>query len=862
MNAPETTIASGLRSSEGAPIPLRGVDVQGDVIGGSARVRVRQRYENQEQKPIEAIYTFPLPSEATLVGFFMESGERRIEGVAKEREAAFRAYDDALLEGHGAALLDQERPNVFTASVGNLLPGETTIVEVEYVQRLHADEGALRVMIPTLVAPRYIPGNPAGDRSGHGGADPTDRVPDADRISPKIGAADYTVSLELALHVGASAQVASPSHAITVIRDGEVARVSFSKGREPLDRDVVLTVEAAEGQALGGVVAHRKGTDPGAFVLSRVVDLFDPNKAKAPLDVVFLLDRSGSMGGSSIEEARKALRLCLRQLREGDRFSIVAFDDREEHFAPQPVPFTQKTLEQADRWIASVDARGGTELLQPLVSAVERAPDGVVVLLTDGQVGNEDEILAAVMQKRRSTRIYAFGIGTNVSDALLSQLAKRTSGALEGIHPGERIDEKVVAVFARAIARRVRDVKVKFTADGQDLEVDELAPVELPDLVDGEAWSLFGRYRKPGRGKAEIRGTLDGAPFLVEVPVELPESADAPSVPKLWASERIRDFEAMELQIARAPEGRRAKAMKDRIVALATEFGIASRYTSFVVVETRTGDRRVREQAEARPIPVHAPAGWAMVQPQKSTLTGGGAAYFTRAGAVAPAPAFAPPGAPPPPPAAGAPMRPMAAAPATFAPPPAPRSAAYDAAEQPKYKKRSAGLLERAKMAVGSMFDRGAADEESDDAASYELSAPMPEPQAKQAEGGDPAFAILSTQLASGLWEGDASQKDEDLRRVRATTDALAKLLALHIDTTHALHGELVRKAVEALAPLAAAIAGKHRVDAEKALAIAWLAGTGKRTRQLVRAAIQKASLRELETKLADETALRAATLG
>lgn len=828
----------GLRSVDGKPIPLRGVDVSGDVVGGTARIKVRQRYQNVEHVPVEAIYVFPLPSEATLVGFVMECEGRRIEGVCKEREEAFRAYDDATLEGHGAALLEQERANVFTANVGNLLPNETTVVEIEYVQRLRASEGALRVSIPTLVAPRYIPGNAQGDRTGHGAADPTDQVPDADRISPTIGKTDYSVALDLTLHVGSKATVSSPSHVVTVQRDDTRARVSFADGRVALDRDVVIVAEGAEDQPVQALVTHRQG-DTGTFVFSRVVDLFADAPKGAPLDVVFVVDRSGSMGGSSMEEAKKALRLCLRQLREGDRFSINAFDDRQEWFKPEPVPFTQKTLEQADRWIESVDARGGTELLAPMVEAVGRAHGGVVVLLTDGQVGNEDQILSAVADKRgqSGTRVYTFGIGTNVSDNLLTKLARQTGGAVEFIHPGERIDDKVVATFARAIAARVRDVRATF----EGIDVDELAPAQLPDLVDGEVWSLFGRYAKPGIGRLEIRGTLAGKPWLLEVPLELPEKADAPTVEKLWAAERVRDLEAVEV------EGRRAKSMKDRIVAIAVAHGIASKHTSFVAIEKRTGDRRVPGTAEARPVPVNAPAGWAMFQ-QPPVMQ-----YATRAGMAmpmampAPAPAFAPSaggfgaptGAPPPPP----PMVPM---PARSAP----------AAEGMKMKRASKGMMERAKAAIGGIF--GSEKEEADMGAPAMAMAPEPEEELLEAKpvSGDPIFAILSRQLANGLFDDHDAEKNDDLRIARSTERALVALLKLGVDGGHALHGEVVRKSVLALLPVLARVG--DRAVAEHAFLVAWLAASSasKRTRKQVLDAAKAAGF-DLASQIADEPALR-----
>lgn len=785
----------GLTSVDGEPIPLREVNVLGDVIGGTARIRVRQRYENVGNEKVEAIYVFPLPSEATISGLKMECDGRTIEGVVREREEAFRAYDDATLEGHGAALLEQERANVFTATVGNLLPGETTVVEIEYVQRLHANEGALRVMIPTLVAPRYIPGvhDPREERArtGHGAADPTDRVPDADRVSPKIGDADYTFGLELAMHVGAAAEISSPSHKLIIDRAGDIARVRLSG--VALDRDVVILAEGSAKSPVQALVTHRthrhEGTgEVGTFAFSRLIDLFDPKAKASPLDVVFVLDRSGSMGGTSIEEARKALRLCLRQLREGDRFTIIAFDDREETF--KSVPFTQKTLEQADQWIAAIDARGGTELLTPLRHAAEFAPEGVVVLLTDGQVGNEDEILAAVMESRNSTRVYAFGIGTNVSDALLSQLARRTGGAVEFIHPGERIDEKVVATFSRAIATRVRDVRVKLVG----VDAEELAPSPLPtlpDLVDGEPWTLFGRYAESGVGRLEIRGTLRNEPYLLEVPIELPARADAPSVEKLWAAERVRDLESIEV------EGRRAKTMKDRIVAIAVTHGIASRYTSFIAIEKRTGDRRVPGTADARPIPVHAPSGWAMWE--RPMFDAGGGGYRGAPRQAYSFGAAAPTGAPA--------LRAMAAVvpPIASAPAPAP-SRPMPPGGLPKFK--------RVMSAIGSMFDRGSTEAPSDD------------PSEEAGAGDDPIFAILSRQLANGLFddtgEGDAAAL------VASTTRALSDLLRLGVDASHALHGPVVRKAIDALLPR---IADVPRALAERAIGIAWLAAAGKRTR-------------------------------
>ncbi|HLM72703.1 MAG TPA: VIT domain-containing protein, partial [Polyangiaceae bacterium] len=633
MYLPLQSLVSQLVSPEGHPVPLMGVAISGEVFGAQARILVRQRYRNREARPIEAIYTFPLPSDAVLVDFAMECEGRRLEGEVKEREEAFQAYDDAISSGHGAALLDQERRNVFTASVGNLLPGEETVIEVTYVQKLGADEGALRLMIPTLVAPRYIPGTPGGDRTGHGEADPTDQVPDADRISPKIEAVKYGLSIDIEFDVGRDVQIESPSHDVKVLvaggpnDGGHKRRVQLQRKTVPLDRDLVLLAAGAEGVSAGVVAERRKGQD-GTFALTVVPDLFQQGKRAAAKDVVFVVDVSGSMGGESIEQARTAMRLCLRHLAEGDGFQIIAFSNTFRSFQPGLVPFTQRSLQDADAWVGALDASGGTEMLEPLLAAtsalskVDPKRGRIIVLLTDGQVGNENEIIERVAASAAGARIYTFGIGTNVSDLLLRDLARRSKGEAEFIHPGERIDAKVTAQFARAAASRVEGVSLRFTG----VDAGELAPSELPPLIDGEPWVVYGRYTEPGIGRAELRGTLQGEKFFMDVPMELPAEATREGLTALWAAARIRDLEDAEGTLA----GRRAEGNKKRIVALSVEHRIASKYASFLVVEKRTGDRRAQGQPEARPVAVHGPAGWEM---GPGSADGGGQAV-TRAGTI------------------------------------------------------------------------------------------------------------------------------------------------------------------------------------------------------------------------------------
>ncbi|GEN05782.1 Ca-activated chloride channel family protein [Myxococcus fulvus] len=842
---------AGLFTREGKQVPLQGVEVTGELLGGHARVRVRQRYLNDEKRPVEAVYTFPLPSDGTLSAFSMTCAGRRIDGVVKEREEAFRTYDDAVTAGHGAALLDEERSNVFTAQVGNLLPGEETVIEVEFLQAVTAEEGSVRWMLPTLVAPRYIPGAPAGDRTGHGAAEPTARVPDADRISPPIGQVQYGLRLDLLVDLGREVVVESPSHAITFTRESSTrGRVSFARGEVALDRDLVLTLRSPDTSAVFvPLVTHRKGDNPGTFALTVVPDLLAMASTPPKQEVIFLVDVSGSMDGDSLPQAQAALRLCLRHLREGDRFNVIAFESSFRSFQPQPVPFTQRMLEDADRWVAALRADGGTELLGPMQAAARTAPDGVLVLLTDGQVGNEEEILRAVLAERKTARVYSFGIGTNVSDALLRDMARQTGGDVEFIHPGERIDDKVVAQFARALAPRVTELQATF----EGVEGTELAPAELPTMVDGVPWTLLGRYTAPGSGKLTLRGRSGKEPFALTVSVSFPAESDRPAVEKLWAAERIKGWESTGLI------GRRAESMKKRIIELAVAHQIVTRYTSFVVVEERTGDRRASGQPETRVVPVNAPAGWAMFgkDKQEDAAEGGGNVVQRPGARNRGGSAQLPPPPPPmriPAPAAAAPMPP---------PSPSPMMPSRSVSAVGEMAKSAGGMLggifgggglkksrkkemERAEMAPMDSYDDSLAEEEvmreSRDMA----------PIAQEPESGG-AEALLGRQLANGLWDGTGTGP-EPVRQARGTALALLELLREGITSGHALHGAQVKKAVEALLNLASQLTGAPEV-AELALGVAWLVAAGPRTRGRIEQAAKPLS--GLAARLGNDVELR-----
>jgi Ca-activated chloride channel homolog len=758
----------GLASLEGAAIPLQSIAIRGELVAAHALLRFAQTYRSNAAQPLEAVYTFPLPAEGAVVDFRYRCQGRELVGELQEREQAFRAYDEAVREGHGAALVELERDDVFTASVGNLLPGETVEIEVEVLLPLDFVDGRLRLKIPTLVPPRYVPGRRGGPRTGLGAADPTVLVPDADRITPETGDPDYTASLDLAVALGFPVAVESPSHPIHVDAEkgegkSDRYRVAFAAGAVALDRDFVLKLDTkspSKGGVVPGVLCERTGRGSGTFALSLVPDLGGERAGRRQLDVVFLLDRSGSMGGASIVEARRALAACLRQLRGGDRFEVVTFDTEIETFSGGLCPFDEASLDAVLRWVAGVEARGGTELGRALDFALPLVPGGTLVLLTDAQVGDEELIAARftrdLARPGSLPRVLSFGIGTNVAGGLLAELARATGGAVEEIHPGESIEEKVLAQFARAVSLRVEELGIAI--DGVD--AGELVPSSTA-LTDGEPFVLLGRYAKAGRGSVALRGRLAGEPFALDVPLDLP-ARPAPStlpdvLPRIWAARRIAQ---LERERAALGNPRRAKAVGKQIVALSLEHRVMCRETAFVVAEKRSGERRRPGAPKTVAVPVHAPAGWEM-------LAGRGMDRLQRNLPMANM-------------LSGIPLRPEpAACPASPAPPP----------------RLSAPSADVQSLGKRSFFDEDFPDW-------IDLASPKPaERLPAEALPADPD-AIFAAQRPDGLWDDARLGRPGDERLVRATLVRLFELLALEIDTLDEDHADSIELALGALLEL------------------------------------------------------------
>jgi Ca-activated chloride channel family protein len=594
-------------------VALRGVRLRGRVAGMSLKATLEQTFVNLEPRAIEAVYTFPLPEGAAVCGFEVVFFDKVFTGVVDEADRAIERYDDAIADGHGAYLLEQHRPDVFTVRVGNLKPRQAVTIRLTYVADLQPVDRSIRLAFPTTIAPRYTTAS---------GTDPIDAAVDGDALNPPhVLSVPYGLSMELEVDLGKGlTTIESPSHAIVATRgkrEGEAPseraspdawRVTFAGGVTDMDRDVVLTLNLACEQEPFALAATSAAGE--RFVALSFLPEFDEDDltGQPHAETVFVLDCSGSMGGESMRQATAALECCLRAMSAGDTFNVCRFGSTFEMLAPAPLAYSDYTLRKAISFIRQGANLGGTEILAPLDAIFAQAPAAGrvrnVVLLTDGQVTNEPAVIALAKRKRSRNRLFTFGIGHGCSAFLVSGLARATGGAAEFIAPGERIEEKVLRTFGRLASPPVTDVEIDWgNADAQ------IAPRTLPPLFDGDALRVFARV--PGRVPETVTLRCNTAGGAKSWPVHVRAAADpAELLPTLWARAMIRTLEE-EDGVQQTVSISAPSADRDTLIEISKRYNLLCSLTSFVAVEHRSLEDRNEGRPAVRRVPLQMIAGGA-----------------------------------------------------------------------------------------------------------------------------------------------------------------------------------------------------------------------------------------------------------
>jgi Ca-activated chloride channel family protein len=592
-----------------------GIDVDLTVSGPTVRAGVTQIFKNPTQNWVEATYVYPLPPGGAVDTLKMVVGDRVIVGEIKERQQARVVYEQARSNGRKAALTEQERPNIFTNSVANIGPGETVLVQIEYQEPVQQSGNEFSLRVPLVVGPRYNPApvvqsvdfRPDGRGWASTSSDP---VPDRDRISPPVldpaqngpvNPTAITIRLQAGFPLG---EVKSHHHPVkTESPDDETRIIRLAEGLVPADRDFELTWKpAAEKAPSVGLFREHVGNADYLLAFVTPPSIEQAEQKPLPREVIFVIDNSGSMGGTSIVQAKASLIYALGRLQPNDRFNVIRFDHTMDVLFPGSVPADAEHLGRATSFVGALQAAGGTEMVPAMRAALNDQTTGdancvrQVVFLTDGAIGNEQQLFDTITAMRGRSRVFMVGIGSAPNTFLMTRAAELGRGTFTHIGSVEQVEERMRGLFAKLENPAVTGLAAIFS----DAKA-ELTPAAIPDVYRDEPLVLAAKLDQLA-GSVEIKGRIGDRPWVVTLPLK--NAAEGKGLSKLWARRKIADAEIARTMRQAAPED-----ADKTILALALEHQLVTRLTSLVAVD-KTPSRPADEPLKLTELPLNLPAGW------------------------------------------------------------------------------------------------------------------------------------------------------------------------------------------------------------------------------------------------------------
>ncbi|AFY43875.1 VIT domain-containing protein [Nostoc sp. PCC 7107] len=572
--------------------PLKHTEVQAKIAGNISRVEVTQSFENPFTTTLEAVYIFPLPDEAAVDDMLIRIGDKIIKSSIKKRQEAQQIYEQAKQQGRTAGLLEQERDNIFTQSLANIQPGEQIDVIIRYSESLKFTAGNYEFVFPMVVAPRYVPGIPIeGNTGGVGSAtapmmqnQDTDIVPDGSQLNapilPSGMRSPHDINVTIEIDAGVEIQdVQSPSHQLQIAYQGKRVLVKLAGGDKIPNKDLILRYQVA-GDSTQATVLTQADERGGHFALYLIPALQYRQDQVVPKDVVFLIDTSGSQMGAPLMQCQELMRRFINGLNLDDTFSIIDFSDTTRQLSPVPLANNSQNRTRAINYINQLSANGGTEMLRGIRAVLNfpvTDPGRLrsIVLLTDGYIGNENQILSEVQQHLQpGNRLYSFGAGSSVNRFLLNRIAELGRGVSRIIRHDEPTDE-VVDKFYRQINNPVlANINLQWEGDGDSPIIYPCTP---PDLFAEQPLVLFGKKPDGRGGKLHITGIVAGGTrYQHTFNMNFEETGNS-GIAQLWGRSRIKEL--MNLMVSGD-----TKLGVEAVTDTALTYQLLSQYTAFVAV--------------------------------------------------------------------------------------------------------------------------------------------------------------------------------------------------------------------------------------------------------------------------------------
>jgi len=580
------------------PLPLKHTDVKASISAYIASVQVRQEFHNPFSEKIEAVYTFPLPENAAVNEFIMTIGERHIRGIIREREEAEEIYREAKHQGYTASLLTQERPNIFTQSVANIEPGREIDINITYFHTLAFVDGWHEFVFPMVVGPRFNPpySHDGVGAVGRGRTGGSGQPAEVQYLRPGERSGH-----DIAVHVDVDAAVKIEEFNCVThkIRHEapEAERLSVWLAKENVipNKDFVLRYRVAGNRLKPGLLTHRD--ERGGF-FSLVV--YPPRQQqelrRQPLELIFVLDCSGSMSGQPLKQAKAAIEWSLKHMEARDTFQIINFSESASKMGRAPIPATPANVRRGLDYLKSLESEGGTMMIEGIKAALDFPHDPgrlrFVCFLTDGYIGNETEIFSAIDERLDSSRLFSFGVGTSVNRYLLEGMARIGRGAVAYVDLKDDAERIMESFFTRISHPALTDVQV----DWGDVDVTDIFPRTIPDLFVGRPVIITGRYNGNPRGAIRVTGRAAGE--TIESRLSANWKATHPALASIWARQQISDLEERTIR-------NDTPRLHTQIKQLALDYNLMSAYTSFIAVDStrRTAGRRGTTVPVAVPVP-------------------------------------------------------------------------------------------------------------------------------------------------------------------------------------------------------------------------------------------------------------------
>lgn len=580
------------------PMPLKHTDVRASVSGYIGMVEVTQQFHNPYDSKIEAVYVFPLPHNAAVNEFVMEIGERRIRGIIRDREEATQLYESAKRQGYVASLLTEERPNIFTQSVANIEPGKAIGVNIKYFHTLAYVDGWYEFVFPMVVGPRF---NPPGLRDGigtvaRGASGVSGQRTEVSYLKPgeRTG---HNLSLRLEVNAGVPIEeFECRTHAVT---DEISSRERLTVVLDPSDgvpnRDFVLRYRVAGGRIKSSLLTHQDERG-GYFTLM----VFPPSEVgtltRQPVELVFVLDCSGSMYGRPLAQAKAAIEHGLGLLQPGDSFQLINFSVRASQLGAKPLEANPANVRRGLAYLGALNSEGGTMMIEGIKAALDFPHDPerlrFVCFLTDGYIGNEAEILGEIHKRLGASRIFSFGVGSAVNRYLLDHMAKLGRGAVAYLSHEDDAAQVMDQFFARISRPALTDIEL----DWGGMRVTEVFPRHVPDLFVGRPVILTGRCAADRGSTVRVSGMVGGHRVQFTVPAMSDNPVSHKGLPSVWARMKIADLSD---ESTHSPH----PGIFDEIKRVALDYGLMSPFTAFVAVDST----RRTEGSEGTTVPVSVP---------------------------------------------------------------------------------------------------------------------------------------------------------------------------------------------------------------------------------------------------------------